>query len=64
MDFFSRKALCELSKRQRQPKGKSKMDNPDKRTSNTGSTGLKKKTKKNTTQYLLDTILNKETQIT
>ena len=42
-----------LDKRQRIPKGQSKMDNPD-----------EDKQNKNTTKYVLDTAMRKQTQIT
>jgi hypothetical protein len=43
-------------------KGQSKMDNPEKPA--TQSTQDEEKQNKNTTQYVLDTIIRKQTQIT
>ena len=51
-----------LSKRQRTPKGKSTMDNPEKLA--TQGTQDDEKQNKTTTQYALDTTIRKHTQIT
>ena len=50
-----------VNKRQRIPKGQSKMDNPDKLA--TQATQDKDKQNKNTTQYVLDTLICKQTKI-
>ena len=51
-----------INKRQRIPKGQSKMDNPEKLA--TYGTQDQEKQNKNTTQYVLDTTMHKKTQIT
>ena len=51
-----------LSKRQRIPKGQYKMDNPEKLA--TWGIQDEEKQSKNTTQYVLDTTIHKQTQIT
>ena len=51
-----------LNKRQRTPKGKSKKDNPEKPA--TQGTQDEEKQNKTTTQYVLDTTIRKQTQIT
>jgi len=50
-----------LKKRQRKPKGQSKLDNPEK--SATQGTQDEENQSKNTTQYVLDTTIRKQTQI-
>ena len=52
----------EDNKRQRIPKGQSKMDNPQKLAKQ--GTQDEEKQNKNTTQYVLDTTIRKQTQIT
>jgi len=55
--------LCDLRyKRYRTPKGRSKMDNPEK--SATQDTQDEEKQNKNNTQYVLDPTIRKQTQIT
>ena len=51
-----------INKRQTIPKGQSKMDNPEKLA--TYGTQDEDKQNKNTTQYVLDTTIHKQTQIT
>ena len=51
-----------INKSQRVPKGKSKMDNPEKLA--TQFTQDDEKQTKNTTQYMLDTAIRKQAQIT
>ena len=51
-----------INKRQRIPKGKTNMDNPEKLV--TQGTKCERKQNKNTTQYVSDTTLRKQTQIT
>ena len=51
-----------LNKRQRIPKGHSKTNNPEKLT--TQGTQYEEKQSKNTTQYVLDTTMRKQTQTT
>ena len=51
-----------IYKRQRIPKGQSKMDNPEKLA--TYGTQDEDKQSKNTTQYVLDTDIHKQAQIT
>ena len=50
-----------IYKRQRIPKGQSKMDNPEKLA--TYGTHDEEKQNKNTTQYALDTTMRKQTQL-
>ena len=50
------------NKGQRKPKGQSKMDNPEK--SATQGTQDEDKQNKNTTQYVLDKTIRKQTQTT
>ena len=52
-----------INKRQRTQKGQSIMDNPQKLATQSTQDEAKK-AKKNTTQYVLDTIIRKQTQIT
>ena len=52
-----------INKRQRTQKGQSIMDNPQKLATQSTQDEAKK-SKKNTTQYVLDTIIRKQTQIT
>jgi hypothetical protein len=54
------KYCYDVIKRQRIPKGKSQMDNPEKLT--TYGTQDEEKQSKNTTQYVLDTTMRKQTQ--
>ena len=54
--------LDEVNKRQRIPKGPSKMENPKKMA--TQGTQDKDKQSNNTTQYVLDTTIHKQTQLT
>ena len=49
-----------LNKRQRTLKGQSKKDNPEK----LATQGTQDEDKQNTTQYMLDTTIDKSTQIT
>jgi len=49
-----------INKRQRIPKGVIKMDNPEK----LANIGYTRRKKKNTTQYVLDSTIRKQTQIT
>ena len=51
-----------INKRQKIPKGQSKMDNPEKLA--TQGAQDEEKQHKNTTQYVLDTTVRKQTQIT
>ena len=57
-----------VNKPQRKPKGKSRMDNPEKLstlgTQDTGQTVDEDKQNKNTTQYVLDSTIHKQSQIT
>ena len=50
------------NKRQRKPKGQSNMNNPEKAA--TQGTQDEEKQNKNTTQYVLDTTIRKQTQTT
>jgi hypothetical protein len=54
-------SFCFLNKRQRIPKGQSKVDTPD--TLTTLGTQDEEKRNKSITQYALDTIMRKQTQI-
>ena len=49
-----------LDQRQRTPKGQSKRDNPEK----LATQGTQDEDKQNITQYMLDTTIDKSTQIT
>ena len=54
--------MTDVNKRQRIPKGQSKMDNPENLA--TQGTQDEDKQNKNTTQYVLDITIRKQTQIT
>jgi hypothetical protein len=54
-------AVLTVNKRQRIPKGQAKMDNPEKLA--TECTQDEEKQNKNTTQYVLDTTICKQSQI-
>ena len=59
--FFKKPTYIFLNKRQRIPKGQAKMDNPEKPAI---WCTRPRKTNKNTTQYVLETNMCKQTQIT
>ena len=62
MKEFKYLFLNDANKRQRIPKGQSKKENPEKLV--TQGTQDEDKQNKNTTQYVLDTAMLKQTQIT
>ena len=62
MLFDTSKCRTAINKRQRIQKEQSKMDNPEKLA--TQDTQDEEKQSKHTTQYVLDTTMHKQTQIT